>query len=360
MTARANGPIGDTRDVPDHRIEPLRAIAQALASAQRVLLTTHVNADGDGAGSETAIAAWLRSLGKTVWITNPTAFPDMYRHLLHDPATVADPGTARAVEAMRTSDLAVVLDTGEPSRVGKVADALDKRPVVVLDHHLASDATIQGIVLQDASACATGELVYDLLTVENVPRPWSPAIVEGIYTAIVTDTGSFRYSNTSPRSHAIAADLIAQGVDPEAVYRRIFATVPLKRVQLLRHALDHLEVDAELPITWISIERGIMESLGTTSDDLEGIVEQARSIEGTEVAILFRATSDNATKISLRSSGAVNVNAIARLFGGGGHMKASGALVGRPLQVVRPEVLEATRAALRAEGLGFRSSRDSS
>lgn len=354
MTRAASGLLA----VPDHRAAPLDAIARALDASQRVLLTTHVNADGDGAGSECALAAWLAARGRTVWIANPTAFPPMFRHLLHDPDTVADPGSPRAVEAMRGADLVLVVDTGEPSRIGRVADALNGRAVAVLDHHLPSDPAIAGTVLQDPSACATGELVYDLLVREGLPRNWPAAVVEGIYTAIVTDTGSFRYANSTPRAHAIAGDLIAQGVDPEAVYRQIFATVPLKRIQLLRHALDHLEVDDELPITWISIERGVMESLGTTSDDLEGIVEQARSIEGTEVALLFRATSDNGTKISLRSSGTVNVNAIARQFGGGGHVKASGALVGRPLAEVRARVLEATRAAVRDAGLAFRTPRD--
>lgn len=336
-------------DVPAHRISTLREIGRLLGQAGRVLLTTHVNADGDGTGSEGALAAWLAASGKSVSIVNPTPYPGMYRHLVHDNEIIADAGTPRGIEAMREAELVLVLDTGEPGRIGRVAEALNGRRVAVLDHHLPSDPAISGTVLQDATACATGELVYDLFATLDVPRPWPAAVAEGIYTAIVTDTGSFRFSNTTPRAHAMAGDLIAQGVDPEAVYRRIFATVPLKRIKLLRQALDRLEIDPDVPITWISIERGVMESLGTTSDDLDGIIEQARSIEGTEVAILFRATSDGATKVSLRSSGRVNVNAIARQFGGGGHMKASGALIGRPLEDVVPLVLEATRAAVRAE-----------
>jgi phosphoesterase RecJ-like protein len=351
--------MSDLLAVPAHRISALRDIA-SLLEAQRVLLTTHVNADGDGTGSQTALAAWLAERGRTVWIANPTPYPDMFRHLVAEAAWIADPGSARAVEAARSAELVVVLDTGEPGRIGRLAEALKGKTVAVIDHHVRSGNVIRGTVLQDESACATGELIYDLLCVLEAPRPWSPWITGGIYTAIVTDTGSFRYSNTTPRAHAIAGDLIQQGVDPEAVYRRIFATVPLKRVQLLRHALDNLEVDPELPITWITIERGVMETLGTTSDDLDGIVEHARSVEGTEVAILFRATSDGSTKVSLRSSGAVNVNAIAREFGGGGHVKASGALVGARLDDVRARVLEATRAAVREAGLTFRSARASS
>jgi phosphoesterase RecJ-like protein len=168
-----------------------------------------------------------------------------------------------------------------------------------------------------------------------------------VYTAVLTDTGSFRFANTTARAHAIAGDLIAQGVDPERVYRRVYASVPLGRARLLARALDALEVDPDYPITWITLRRSVVDESGGNSEDMDGVVEQARTIEGTEVAILFRETADGSTKISLRSAGAANVNAIARQFGGGGHRKASGALVGAPLGDVVPRVLEATRAALR-------------
>jgi phosphoesterase RecJ-like protein len=334
--------------VPEHRRAPLEAIRTALDAAHDVVLTTHVNADGDGAGSEAAIGAWLLGLGKTMTIANPTPFPAMFRHLVADGIDIVDPGAVRTPDALSRADTIVVLDTGEPRRIGRIAAGLGGRTVIVIDHHLPSEAGIEGVTLRDESACATGDLVFDLIELAGLARPWSPHIVEGIYTAILTDTGSFRFSNSTPRAHAIAGDLITQGVDPEEVYRRIYATVPLRRIRLLSHALDHLQVDDELPITWITIERGVMERLGATSDDLEGVVDHARSIEGTEVALLFRETSDGSTKVSFRSAGSTNVNAIARQFGGGGHEKASGALIGSPLASVRDSVLDATRAALRA------------
>jgi bifunctional oligoribonuclease and PAP phosphatase NrnA len=343
--------------VPEHRGEPLRAAIAALRDCSTAVLTTHVNADGDGAGCEAAVAAWLGALGKRVRIVNPTPFPDSYRYLIHDADVIADPGTAAAQQALADADLILVLDTGEPKRVGKVAGALSGRTVVVLDHHLPSEPPFNGLVLQDTAACATGELVYDLLSVAELPRPWDARILHGIYTAVVTDTGSFRFSNATPRAHGIAGDLIAQGVDPERMYRRIFATVPLKRVELLRHALGTLQVDTELPLTWITIERAAMDEYGASAEDLEGVVEHARSIEGTEVALLFRETADGSTKVSFRSAGDVDVNAIARQFGGGGHVKASGALIHEKLQRARGRVLEATREALRSAGLDFRPPR---
>jgi bifunctional oligoribonuclease and PAP phosphatase NrnA len=206
----------------------------------------------------------------------------------------------------------------------------------------------------DESACAAGELIYDLLVTAGLPEPWPRQVREGLYTAIVTDTGSFRFSNTTHRAHSIAGHLIDQGVDPEQMYRRIFATVPMHRIELLRYALEHLSVDEEYPISCITIERGVMERLGATSEDLDGIIEHARSIEGTEVAILMRETADGSTKISLRSAGDVDVNAIARQFGGGGHVKASGALQPDGLSTAAPRVLDAVRAALQGARADFR------
>ncbi|HEX7051480.1 MAG TPA: bifunctional oligoribonuclease/PAP phosphatase NrnA [Longimicrobiales bacterium] len=334
--------------VPEARRGDLTRLGDAFAAATDIVLTTHVNADGDGAGSEAALAAWLAARGKRVAIVNPTPFPAAYRHLITDPDQVGDPGSERAAWAIERAELFVVLDTNEPRRLGKIARAFGERPVVVIDHHPPSESAIPGDGLRDPTACATGELVYDLLQVIDPGiEPWPPFVAEAIYTAILTDTGSFRFANTTPRAHRIVADLIERGVDPEAVYRRLFASVPLRRIRLLQAALGRLEADPDLPVTWITVPRAVTAELSATSEDLDGIVEYARSIEGTEVALLFRETPDGATKVSLRSNGEVDVNAVARRFGGGGHVKAAGALIGMPLAVAREDVLEATRAAVR-------------
>jgi bifunctional oligoribonuclease and PAP phosphatase NrnA len=340
--------------IPSQRQQPLQQILDTIAGRSRIVLTTHVNADGDGAGSQAAMAGWLAGEGREVRIVNPTPFPAAFRFLLDDPAIVADAGTAAAEEALRAADLIVVLDTAEPKRIGRVAKWTKAKDVVVIDHHVAGEQLIAGVTIMDAAACAAGELVHDLLLLAGAPRPWPRQVRDGIYTAIVTDTGSFRFSNTTRRAHAIAGDLIDQGVDPESMYRRIFATVPLHRIQLLRYALDRLQVDPECAISWITIERGAMEEMGATSEDLDGIIEHARSIEGTEVAILMRETADGATKVSLRSAGDVDVNAIARQFGGGGHVKASGALLADGLERAAPRVLDAVRSAARDGAAGFR------
>ncbi len=333
--------------VPESRRAALAEVLAAFDSASDIVLTTHVNADGDGAGSEAALGAWLAARGKRVTIVNPTPFPAPYLHLVAEPVRIADAGTAEAERALRDADLLVVLDTSEPKRLGRLADLIGALPTVVVDHHPPGDTSVADTGIRDPSASATGELVFDLLRLAEPDVDWPPAVAEGIYTAIVTDTGSFRFSNTTPRAHAIAAELLRRGVDPEAVYRRLFATVPLRRISLLRSALERLEADPEAGVSWITLPRAVLESVNATSEDLDGIVEYARSIEGTEVAILFRELPDGSTKVSLRSNGEADVNRIARQFGGGGHVKAAGALIARPLEEARASVLDATREALR-------------
>jgi bifunctional oligoribonuclease and PAP phosphatase NrnA len=336
--------------VPDHRRAALVEVIDALDRAATVALTTHVNADGDGAGSEAAVAAWLLGRGKRVSIANPTGFPARFAYLLPESAEVLEPG-GELDARVRTADAVLVLDTGEPRRVGRVAKHLPEGKVLVLDHHPPAEGGIPGPGLRDPSACATGELVYDLFSVAG--DPWLPAMVQGVYVAIETDTGSFRFSNTTPRAHAIAAHLLSLGVDPESVYRRLHATVPLERIRMIRLALDNLETDPDLPITWISIPREVTHDMDADPDDLDGVADYARNVEGTEVAITFRETRDGATKISFRSNGDVDVNAIAREFGGGGHVKAAGAVLGGPVEANRPRVLDAVRRAIQDAGAGI-------
>lgn len=343
---RMMGQVEEMLRVPAGRREDLLAVLPILEAAADIALTTHVNADGDGAGSQTALAAWLAGRGKRVALTNPTPYPARFRYLVPDGVDVLDPGEAQDAR-LRSADLLVVLDTGEASRIGRVAKALREGAVVVLDHHPSSPESLPGPGVRDPAACATGEIIYDLLTLAD-PGDWDALIIEALYTAIETDTGSFRFSNTTPRTHAIAADLLRRGVDPEQVYRKLHGTVPLRRLDILRIALNNLEADPELPITWITVPREVTHDMQASADDLDGVAEYARSVEGTEVALLFRETLDGATKVSFRSNGAVDVNAVAREFGGGGHVKASGALIGGPIASTRPRVLDATRKAVRS------------
>ncbi len=334
-----------TYQVPDSRRSRIHEVLRAFDSARRFILTTHVNADGDGAGSEAALATWLRDMGKEAWIVNPTPFPRGVDFLLPDGDWTVEAGSRAAEELAGNAELAVILDTGETSRIGRVAKLVKKLPKVIVDHHLPSLEPIEGVCFRDPSACATGELVFDLVT--EAGGPWTLPTATGIYVSILTDTGSFRFSNSSPRAHRIVAELLEMGVDPEDIHRRVYGNVPVRKLLLLREALHELEVDPEEKMAWMTVPKDVVEELEATPDDIEGLVDFPRGIKGMEVGLLFRETVRGDTKISFRSNGAVDVNAIARQFGGGGHVKASGALVARPLAEVREEVLRETRRAVR-------------
>ena len=335
-------------DVPDSRSFTLRRVAQRLLGARRVVLTTHVNADGDGCGSEAAAAAWLEEHGVEATIVNPTEFPQTFRFLLHRQDVVAEMGSAEADAAIDAADLFLVLDTAEPQRVGSLAPRLPRERTLVVDHHPAGREVVGDTAVQDPSAAATGEMVHDLIRVTGDEVPAAAAL--GAYVAIVSDTGSFRYSNTTPRAHAVAADLLGRGIDPEVVYRRLFATAPLRRLELLREALSTLRFDEEVGLAWMLVTRETADRLNADGEDFDGLIEHARSIAGTEVALLFRETEEGKTKISFRSNGHADVNRMARKFGGGGHVKAAGALVDGPADKVAPPVIAAVHDALRGGG----------
>lgn len=333
-------------DVPAARAEPLRAVIRHLRGASRVVLTTHVNADGDGTGSQVAVAEWLEQRGVRCTIVNPTRFPGNLRFLVSRPELVADfPGEA-AERALREADLVLVLDTSEQNRVAPLLPYLEPARTLVVDHHPPGPTVVGDVRVQDPSACATGELAYDLIRLDEAEL--SAAAVLGIYVALVSDTGSFRFSNTTPRAHAIAGEMLARGVDPEMVFQKLYATVPLRRVELLREALASLQTDPEIGLSWIVVTDEVARRVGATAEDFEGLIDHARAVEGTRVAVLFREMPDGQTKLSLRANGDTDVNRIARQFGGGGHVKAAGATVAQPASAAVPQVLGAARSALAA------------
>jgi len=329
--------------VPESRRGKLLEIVASLKAARSVVLTTHINADGDGAGSQAAIAAWLEGSGTQVAIINPSPFPEHLKFLLHDLSVVIDLDDPCAGETIAGADLALVLDTSEPRRIAPLDAILASIPIHVVDHHPPGPTVVGLGGVQDPTASAAGELVYDMISLSG--DEWAPASALGVYVAIVSDSGSFRFSNTTPRVHAIAAEMLSRGVDPEGVFEKLFATAPLRRLVLLREALENLDRDADLGISWLTIPKSVTDRLESTPDDYEGLIDHVRSIEGTRVALLFRETGPLETKISLRSTGPIDVNRIARLFGGGGHAKASGATVELPLeQAVQQVIAEVARA----------------
>ena len=329
---------------PAHRAAAVKNAKNALQASRRAVLTTHLNADGDGAGSEAALASWLRANGTEAWIINPTAFPDPLRFLVENEDWIVPVGSGRARDLLDRADLAVVVDTGELPRIGRIQEAISHLSTVVIDHHPPGDQPIGGVSLRDPGASATAELVCDVISATN--GPWNEHIAQGIYVGILTDTGGFRFDNSTAGCHEVAAEMISRGVQPELVHERVYGRAPLRRYQLLQLALGTLEHDSEAGVTWMTIPRDAYEAVGATTDDLEGIVDIPRSIAGTEVGLLFRLTQSGEVKISFRSNGPVDVNVLARRFRGGGHVKAAGAVVAGPMERAIDEVIGATREAV--------------
>lgn len=330
----------DLLTVSNNRKEAIERLAREFRAGRSVVLSTHINADGDGCGSEAALARILTSLGMSVKIVNPTPWPETYEFLLDSQVVDA---SSEGAAALRKADLLIVLDISDVKRLGSLAETVRtlKVPKLVIDHHMPSDEPPSTEIFSDTSACATGELIYDVAA--TLGHEITPQIAVALYVAILTDTGGFRFANTTARCLAIASQLLAAGVEPEEMYRRLYASHPIGRLHLLRDALATLEVDPAYGISWISVAAGAAEEYGLKSEDLEGLAEHPRSVGGTRMAIFFRDLGHGKIKVSFRSTGDVNVNEFARKFGGGGHARASGALIPGTIEEVRHSVVTAAR-----------------
>ena len=232
-----------------------------------------------------------------------------------------------------------MLDIADLGRLGMLAETVRTRgvPVSCIDHHVGVGVLPDGPRYVDPDAAATGELVFELA----IANGWQvdQSVARGLYVAILTDTGGFRFSNTRPRTLRVAAELLETGVDPEEIYLEVYARAPEGRPRLFAEALQTLVVEPDHGLAWVTVPPGAIERLGVSSDDLDGVVEFPRSIEGVRMALLFREVSQGRVKVSLRSVGAVDVAAFAKRFGGGGHTKAAGvALLGSlaEVQATRP------------------------
>jgi bifunctional oligoribonuclease and PAP phosphatase NrnA len=327
-----------------------RAFVQVLKPGLRICITTHVNPDGDGLGSEAGLIHLLRGQGINAIVTNPSPTPERYHFLFRDL-----PGVDRSQEAvkeLRRADLILVLDIADVDRLGMLSKTVMERgvPVACVDHHVSQGHLPAGPRYVDPDASATGELIYQLSVANGWPL--SPLAARALYVAILTDTGAFRFSNTRPAVLRAAAALLETGLDPEQIYLDVYANAPEGRARLLAETLRTLVVEPEHGLAWVTVPPGSLERLGATADDLDGIVEVPRSIAGVRMALLFREIAAGRVKVSLRSVGNVDVAEFSRPFGGGGHTKASGLSMEGSLAEVQTQVLSAAREYLSSNGNG--------
>ena len=330
--------------LPAEKILSAHAFSSLLTPGRRVVLTTHVNPDGDGLGSEVGLAHMLKALRVDVAVANPTPTPPRFDFLFRDL-----PGldrTAEAVKTLRKADVIVVLDIADLGRLGMLSDTVRDAgvPVACVDHHVSEGVLPDGPRYVDPGAAATGELIFEIARACG----WevTQAAARALYVALVTDTGGFRFSNTHPRTLRIAAELLETGVDPESVYVDVYANAPEGRPRLFAEALQTLVVEPEHGLAWVTVPPGAVERHGVTADDLDGVVEFPRAIAGVRLALLFREIHQGRVKVSLRSVGKVDVAAFAKQFGGGGHTKAAGVSLEGSMAEVQARILTAARQYL--------------
>lgn len=301
----------------------LDQLLEELRSAEKLLLTTHENPDGDALGSLVAMHGVLTQLGKdALMYMSPDEFPlpIEYRDMKFEGLLGAPP------EDM-ADRVVVFLDCGNIDRMPVDFLKYEGRQILNIDHH--HDNTRFGttnLVVSDASC--TAEIVFELA--RELGARITPPIAEAMYLGLVTDTGRFMYENTTPAAHRMAAELIEAGVDTHDVYRRLYEDLPYRRLQLLSRALTSVQRYDDGAITMGSLTRSDFEQTGALETDSEGIVDHMRSVEDTKVAVLARELlADDRrgqSKVSLRAvAGTVDVSVIARALGGGGHRQAAGA-----------------------------------
>src|SRR6266853_312521 len=303
--------------------------------------TIHVSADGDGVGSEVALWHLLTARGLRATIANPTPIPERFHFLLPAGADHSE----RAAREIEAADVVVVLDISDLSRLGDLARAITQsHAVACIDHHVSVGSLPGGPRLVAPEAAATAELVFDFASTLQWPLP--PDAARALYVGILTDTGGFRFANTTPRVLRVAGALLEHGVDPESIYESVYASAPEGRVRLTAEVLSTLVVEPELGLAWVTVPPDALQRHRATADDLDGIVEYPRSIAGVRLALLFRQLANGKVKVSFRSLGDVDVAELAHRFGGGGHRKAAGASLEGSLAEAQTEVLAAAREYL--------------
>jgi phosphoesterase RecJ-like protein len=305
-------------------------VLKAIRERHRFVVTSHARPDGDGIGSALACAQILRLMGKDAEVVTYDGVPRIYQNL---------PFANRAIQAesVPPNDAVILLECDSTRRAA--LQGLDQCFLINIDHHV-SGRNFGHINWIDSTVMATAELVYRLARLACVPIDRD--IATCLYTALMTDTGSFMFEGTNEHTFTVARELVMAGANPAQCARPIYFGHSTAKMRLLGAALSHLH--REGPLAWIWVTREQMERLGAREEDCEGLVNYALSMADVQVAIFFREQPDKRYRVSLRSKGEINVSKVAEHFGGGGHKCASGFSVEGPLAIAVSKVVDRLRA----------------
>jgi phosphoesterase RecJ-like protein len=331
------GSTGSSRPSKRKIKEILRKIAEEARRGQTFLISTHQNPEGDAIGSTLALALALESLGKTVRILTQDPVPEILAFL-----PGAEKITHRAPPDGRF-DIAFSVDCGDRPRLGEEFNKVKGIGKIINIDHVSNDF-FGDLNLVDPGASSAAEIIYDLI--RTLPAPFTKEVAENIYTGLLTDTGSFHYSNTSAKTLSVARACLLAGVDPWKVAQKVYDTQPLARLRLLSRVLETLELSEDGRVSSVAVTQQMLREAGATVDMTEDFINFPRSVQGVEVALLFREVTPVKYRVSMRSRGAVDVARIAGQFKGGGHPAASGCTVEENFSTVKAKILESVRAVL--------------
>jgi bifunctional oligoribonuclease and PAP phosphatase NrnA len=315
------------------QLDDIHAVLHALERGERFLVSGHARPDGDAVGSILACGMILDQMGKQVELVSCDRVPLIYQGL---PCAKA----IRQITRVDGSYDAVILlecDGIERSRL----KGLEGRFLINIDHH-ASGRAFGSINWIDTSACAVAEMVYNLATLAGVEI--TPDMATCLYTAVLTDTGSFCYAGTDAHTFELAGDLVRHGADPALIAQHTYFANPTSKMRLLGAALSNLHREGRLAWMWVTHDD--MMRTSAAEEDCEGLVNYAIGIAGVEVAVFLRELNNHRVRLSIRSKGELNVARIAERFGGGGHLHASGCTIDGPLSAATAFILDHLRECL--------------
>jgi bifunctional oligoribonuclease and PAP phosphatase NrnA len=322
---------------------PNRVVLEAVESKGHILLATHFNPDGDALGSLLGLAEILEGAGKKVFRYLEEPVSHLYRFLPGCGQIQTDMVKVREFVAKAGNDfLAVCLDCGDAQRLGKNSPELTGfRPLVVIDHHKGNEGFGDNVWIEPHRS-STAEMVYDLAV--SLGASISTRAAECLYTAINTDTGSFRYESTSSHTFAVAGQLISRGVRPELIASNLYDNYTLGRLRLMQEVLATLEMHERDRIAIIRVSQKMLERTFTTMEDTEYFINLPRAVSSVRVAVFLKEVEPNHISVSLRAKGQCDVSLIAARFGGGGHRNASGYRIkGQNVEEVRDALLPLLR-----------------
>lgn len=312
-------------------------IQSIINNNDKIFISSHINPDGDSLGSAYAMYDYLNKLGKDCIIVNHSPVPEVYNFLNKN--NIFHELDNEAITFIKNADLGLVLDIGDFYRLGDIANLIEENNIKTLsiDHHSKSNNDLFTYDFINTDACSVGEILYSFFN-EVDESKISEEVMLGVYVAVLTDTGSFRHSNTTDISHEIAVHAIKKGLNISKIYQDIYENSSLSRMKLLGKVIQKLNYDCGGELVWFALNQDMIKEVNGTNQDFDGFTDFFRGIRGVEVSLMLYDLQGK-VRLSFRSKGKYRVNEIAKKMGGGGHPFAAAALVEGEFSNVKKTVL---------------------